>query len=127
MNNLTSFKLDIFKYTLVAAALFEAGSLPILGFDIKYSYGLALGVCISVISFNILLFISKKVLATGKKFMAPLGYLLRLPIYGFAFYVSMKVGTISGIACLLGFFTVTLSMIYVHGIKRLRKKEIEEE
>ena len=123
MDNMSLFKFQIYKYTLIVALLFEAGSLPFLGFDIGYLYGLALGACISIVSFNILFFFSEKVLATGKKFLAPLGYMVRLPLYGVAVYMSYRISTVAVIACLLGLFSVQVAMVYVHGIKRKRKKE----
>jgi len=116
-DDLKDFKLQIFIYTFVLGAVFGVGSIPFLGVDIQYFYGLLLGVCISIVSFSILLFTSRMVLQSGKKSLAAVGYLIRLPLYGFAFYMAMRISFISGIACLIGFMTVPASMVYVHGIK----------
>ncbi|MCL1809491.1 MAG: ATP synthase subunit I [Clostridiales bacterium] len=118
--SLTTFKVQIYKYTLLAAIILEIGALPILGVGVRYvdySYGLALGTCIAVMSFNILFLVSKKVVTGGKKMWAALGYMIRLPIYGLAFYICIRLSVVCGIACLLGFLTSTLSIIYIHGIK----------
>ena len=118
MDDMASFKLHIYKYTLLIAVLFELGSLPFLCFDLKYLYGLVFGVVVSILSFEALIFMSKTVLRSGKKSMAVLGYFVRLPLYGIGFYMSMKAGgVIAGIACLLGFLTTTVAIIFVHGIR----------
>ena len=120
MESLISFRLQIYKYTLITALILAAGALFVLGPGaryVQYAYGLALGTCVSVMSFNILFLVSRKALAMGKKWMAPLGYMARLPIYGFALYVCLRTGITAAIACIIGFFTITLSIIYVHGIK----------
>jgi hypothetical protein len=117
-NDLSKFKLQIFKYTLIAAIIFGLGSLPVLGLSVSYLYGLALGTCVGIFGFNILIFISKKVLNERKAWLAPLGYFIRLPIYGFAFYLCFAgYGFTSGIGCILGIMSIQVSIIYVHGIK----------
>ena len=133
MDDMASFKLQIYKYTLVAAVLFELGSLPFLGFDLRFLYGLVFGTCVSVMSFAALIFMSKTVLRSGKKGMAVLGYFVRLPLYGIGFYLCMRTGVIAGIACLFGFMTATVAIIYVHGVKakysmgRKVRPEVQEE
>jgi len=118
MENLPVFRLQIIKYALIAAVISEAGSLPLLGFNPAYLCGLLTGTCVSIISFLVLLFMSERVLSSGVKWMASLGYLLRLPIYGAAFYLCMKAGGLhAGVGCLIGFLATVLAMIYVHGIK----------
>ena len=115
--DLTKFRLHIYIYALVTALLFGIGGLPFVGADIRYFYGLLFGFCVSIISFSILYFMSAIVLKTGKKYIATTGYLIRLPMYGFAFIMCMRVGAVAGIACVLGFMAVPVSMIYVYGIK----------
>jgi len=125
-NDLRKFRLHTYAYALLTAIVFGVGCLPFIGVNIGYYYGLLFGFCISIVSFNILCFISEKVLKTGKKFLATAGYLIRLPLYGFAFYMCMRIGLTSGIACILGFMTVPVSMVYVHGIKAKLSKNKKE-
>jgi len=118
MNDLTKFKLQIFKYMLIVAILFGLGSLPFLGVSIPYLYGLALGTCVGALGFSLLVFMSEKVLALRKAWLAPLGYFMRLPIYCLAFYLCYAgYGLASGIGCIFGIMTIQVSIIYVHGIK----------
>ena len=118
MGDLKKFQLETLKYTLITAALFEAGSIPLLKFSLEYMCGLAAGTCVSVLSFSILLYISKRVVATGQKWLASIGYLVRLPMYGIVFYLCMRFGgLICGVASLLGFFTGVAALIYSNGLK----------
>ena len=117
MDDLKRFKRQILIHTLAAAALFELLSLPFLRLNIQYSIGLLAGTCVSVISFNLLTFMSERALKSSQKWMASLGYLIRLPLYGVAFFFCMKYAKIAGLACLLGFLTGIIAVIYVHGIK----------
>ena len=118
MGDLKKFQLETLKYTLIAAALFEAGSIPVLKFSIEYLCGLTAGTCISVLSFSMLLYTSAKVLNSGQKWLSTIGYLVRLPMYGIVFYLCMRFGgLICGVASLLGFFTGTAALIYANGLK----------
>lgn len=117
MSNLTAFKSGIFKYTIIISVICQLASLPFLGLNPQFSYGLALGTAVSIGNFNILEFTSKKVIMDKKASFAFIGYLMRLAIYGGAFYFSMKVGIISGLGCLIGFLSLKLAIYYLHGIK----------
>ena len=118
MESLTAFKLQIFKYALIIAVIFGVGSLPFLGVSLPYLYGLVFGTCVAVAGFNILVFMSERLVARRKAWLAPVGYFIRLPMYGIAFYLCyMGYGLISGVACILGIMTVQLAIIYIHGIK----------
>ena len=117
-DDLKSFKGQIIKYTIVVTLIIEACSIPVLGFNVGFLCGLLVGAVVAIASFLALIIISKRVLGTGEKWMASAGYLIRLPVYGAAFYITLKVGgTVAGIASLFGFLTTNFSMIYIYGIK----------
>jgi hypothetical protein len=118
MNDLTTFKIQNIKYTLIIAVIFEAGSIPVLGFRAEYLCGLLAGTAVSILSMFMMVVMSERVLASGQKWMASLGYVIRLPIYGAVFLICLKVGgLITAVACLLGFITGTVAVIYIYGIK----------
>lgn len=117
MNELTAFKNKILLYGIITALLVQLFSLPFLGLNAKFGYGLALGTSISIVNFNIMEFTMKKALSGGGAFVTFIGYMIRLMIYGGSFYISMKVSTISGLATLLGFLTLKASIYYLHGFK----------
>jgi hypothetical protein len=121
---LAAFKNQIFFHGLVAALIFEAGSLLFLGFDAGFAYGLALGTAVSVVNFNILAHTSRRLLNGGRAWMGFAGYLVRLAVYGFAFYMALRVSHAAAIGAALGFLTLKLAIYYIHGFKspRLAKK-----
>ena len=117
MNDLTAFKNKIFLYALFVMIIFEIASLPFIGLDIKYTYGLFLGTFIAIANFNILAFTLKKVLSNGNKSFIFLGYFFRLALYGVAVVTAFKISNHTGFGSLLGFITVKISIYYLHGFK----------
>lgn len=117
MNALVAFKNQIFIYGIIITAIFEVVSLPFLGLDLQFFYGLILGTTIAIVNFNILEFTLKKTLEGSGGSITFIGYIIRLALYGIAFYTAMKVSTISGIGVILGFVTLKLAIFYLHGIK----------
>jgi hypothetical protein len=105
-------------YAISAAMLIHLLSLPFLGLDIRFSYGLAFGTVVAIINHRILEKAGEWALIGGRGAgLIVAGYMIRLAIYGGAFLYALKLGTASGIACLLGFTTLKLGLIYVYGIR----------
>lgn len=123
MRDLAAFKNQIVIYGILVAILFQLASLPFLGPEVKFSYGLALGTAIAIVNFNIMEFTVRKTISGGGGILAFAGYMIRLLIYGGAFYMSMQVGTASGLATLLGFLTLKISIYYLHGLKARFSKD----
>lgn len=117
MNDLTVFKNKIFLYALFVMIAFEIASLPLIGLELKYTYGLFLGTFIAIANFNILAFTLKKALSNGNKSLIFPGYLLRLSLYGVAVVTAFNVNNHAGFGSLLGFATVKISIYYLHGFK----------
>lgn len=126
MEVLTDFKSEIFKYGIAAAGVIELASLPFLGLDAQFLYGLLLGTAVAIVNFNLMAFSFWLALELGKGAVAFLGFLARLAVYGVAFYMSIKLGLISGAGTALGFLTLKLALIYLHGFKPKRAKEIKK-
>ncbi|MDD2216596.1 MAG: ATP synthase subunit I [Eubacteriales bacterium] len=115
---LNAFKNQIIKYSVIVALLCEIVSLPFLGWNPRFAYGLTLGTCIAIANFNLLVFASKKALDRGKGAgLAFIGYIFRLFLYGGGFYMSYRLGTDSGLATLFGYLTLKIGMIYLKGFK----------
>jgi thiol:disulfide interchange protein len=119
---LTAFKNQIFLYGIAVALIFEAGSLLFLGFNAFFAYGLALGTAIAIVNFNILVFISRRLLDRGNAWMGFVGYIVRLAVYGFAFYMALRVGHVAAIGAALGFITLKFAIYWRHGFRGLRLK-----
>lgn len=117
MDGLTSFKNEIFKYGVMAAAIFELASLPFLGLDVQFFYGLTLGTAVAIANFNLMAITFHLTLERRKSAIAFFGYFIRLAIYGGAFYISLQVSLISALGTGLGFLTLKLALFYLHGFK----------
>jgi hypothetical protein len=123
---LAAFKNRIFFHGIAVALIFEAGSLLFLGFDIGFAYGLALGTAVSVVNFNILVFASRRLLASGRAWMSFANYIVRLAVYGFAFYMALRVSHTAAIGAALGFITLKLAIYYIHGFRGIRSASSEK-
>ena len=116
MSDLTSFKNKIFFHAIIIMGIIEVISLPFLGLDVKFGYGLLMGTCISIVNFNIMAFTFSRALNSGNKALVFISYLLRLAIYGVALISAFKVNNTAALACALGFLTVKLAIYYIHGV-----------
>jgi small basic protein len=124
--DLSAFKNRIFFHGILAALIVEAGSLPFLGFDPGFAYGLALGTAVSIVNFNILVYLSRRLLNSGRAWIGFSNYLVRLAVYGFAFYTALRVSLIAALGAALGFLTLKLAIYYVHGFKAPRRDPSEK-
>lgn len=117
MISLAEFKNKIVQYGIIAALICEVVSLFFLGWNPGFTYGLALGTAISIVNFTMMEVTLRRVLSTGNRWMASLGYLIRLLFYGVAFYSAIKIGIVSAVGVLIGFMTLKVAIFYLHGIK----------
>jgi len=123
MNNVAAFKNEIIKYSIFIALGCEAASIIFLGLNLQFAYGLALGTAICVVNFNISYFFINRTLKkiNGAKLRNFIGYVLRLTIYGYAFYVSIMTGKYSAIGTVAGFLSIKASIYYINVIKYKNK------
>ncbi len=117
MGDLGDFKKKISWYTLGISAMAFFGAIPFIGMDVRYIYGLALGTSISIVNLYVLVFFGKLTLKREKPFLAPLGIILRLGIYGYAFYMSIHIAGIAAIGCFIGFMAQKAAIFYLYGLK----------
>ncbi|WP_027400449.1 ATP synthase subunit I [Anaerovorax odorimutans] len=117
MNEMTKLKNQIFRYGIIIALIIELCSLLFLGWNKQFAYGLLLGTVISIINFIIIEISSRNVLLSGNKWIGLIGYLVRLIIYGFTFYVSINVSKISAMGTIIGFCTLKMGIFYLYVIK----------
>ncbi|MDR2296473.1 MAG: ATP synthase subunit I [Clostridiales Family XIII bacterium] len=125
----TAFKNRIFFYGILIALILEAGSLLFLGLDASFAYGLALGTAVSIVNFNILVYTSQRLLDSGRAWMGFAGYLVRLAVYGFAFFMALRVNHTAALGAALGFLTLKLAIYCVHACAALlrgRRKDPRE-
>lgn len=116
MEDLTKFKQKIFIFGILIMLIMEVISLPIHGFDWKFSIGLILGTAIAVANFNIMTITSAMILGGKSRFLASLSYLIRLLLYGGVFYVSVKLSFPAGIGSVCGFMTLKIAIFIIHAV-----------
>lgn len=105
-------------YGIIAAIIIELLSLCVIGWNLHFAYGLALGTCIAIVNYNIHAVSAALSLDLGKGLIITMaGYVIRLAIYGAVFLLSYKTALASGIATIFGYMTIKMAMIYHYGIK----------
>lgn len=117
MNDIITFKNRIFLYGVIISLLCALISIIFIGVNVQFLYGLALGTSIAIVNFQLLAFTLKKVLGGLGAYLAFVGYLFRLMIYGGAFYASMRIGLNSGMGTLFGFMTLKIAIYYLYGFR----------
>ncbi len=83
---------------LVIAVLFALGHVSFKPVAVKYLYGLLVGLCVAQMNFVILARTLEAMLASGKRGLLPLSYMLRLLIYG-GFFLCMRKAVVCRGAC----------------------------
>lgn len=117
MDDIAKLKNEIWIASLVIALIAELVSLPIIGWDVGFLCGLALGTLSSIVSFGVLVWAGKRAIEQGKKSMSVVGYFIRLAIYGLAFVIAIKLSLYAALASLIGIMSSKLALIYAYGIK----------
>ncbi|MCL1895817.1 MAG: hypothetical protein FWG03_04645 [Clostridiales bacterium] len=108
--NISEIKKEITLYTIIAAAAVEAISLPILGPDILFTYGLAIGACAAVINLNIISVSVDRAVRQGRKGPVILGFVLRALLYGGAFWLAASTSGVCGVGAAAGFLLPRIVM-----------------
>ena len=98
--------------------IFEGASLPFIGWRLEYATGLCIGFLVSILCFLIMNVVTERVLNTGKGGMVIPGLLLRIFLYGGAFYLTaVRISLLSGLGAGLGFLTAILSVLFLRGVR----------
>lgn len=122
MNETRGLRNTVARYAVLAAFAAEAVSLIFTkGFDAGFVYGLAVGTAVGIVNFGLLAFalnlsLSQKRAGAGMLFT--LAFVLRLVIYGAAFLAAYQISLTAGVACLIGFITVKISIFFANFVKK---------
>ncbi|NLY70106.1 MAG: hypothetical protein GX076_00210 [Clostridiales bacterium] len=117
-SELKAFLSPIIKSGIVLTVLCQLASLIIIGWSPHFLYGIVLGACISIVNLNFLSFTVTMTL-NGRfgPFISVTGYIVRLLIYGGAFFVSYNTSLTSGIATIIGYIIFKVAIYYSYGFK----------
>ena len=121
--NISKFKKEITLCIIALAVVVEVISLPFLGWNILFTYGLAIGTVVAIVNTNILSRAAEKAVATNKPRVVTISYILRMVIYGGAFLFSIKTARVAGIGTAIGFFLPQVSMYIVVGLFPIIRKK----
>ncbi|MGI6721407.1 MAG: hypothetical protein ACOX4I_02430 [Anaerovoracaceae bacterium] len=117
MKGLAEFRNRIFVHCIVIAIAAELISLAIIGADIGFLAGIAIGTFITMINFNIMVWSAKRMLERQSKGPVVGGYFIRMPIYGVIFYLCLMISGHCAIACVIGFLSLHVSIMLIYGIE----------
>ena len=109
-NIIPKIKKEITLYTIIAAAVAEGISLPVLGPGVLFPYGLAIGVCAAVINLSVLSASIDRAVASGRKGPVAVGLIVRILLYCGAFLLAVRTDGVSGLGAAVGFLLPRLVM-----------------
>lgn len=122
MNKLLEFTKNIYKYAIICSAIFEIVSVIVIGLNMKFTYGLAIGTLIAIFNFSLMSFVFNKMLSEKNIGLSILGYIIRLGLSAAVIIVTLKIDIICAVGALLGLLTIKISIFYLHGIKNKLQK-----
>lgn len=125
VTDLRDFRNEIILWALIMAAVAEVASLIVIGWDVKFLLGLAVGTAVSVAGIFILVSTGQTLMTTKKKSPILLGYLGRLILYGVTFFICIRISLACGVGCVAGFVTLHFGIMFLYGIvyKFFKKKK----
>ena len=118
---------DLILYTIIAAAAVELISLPAIGPNIFFSYGLAIGACAAVIALNIIGLSIDRAAERGKKKPVIFGYILRVLLYGGALFLAVNTSFLSFTGAALGLLLPHAALYVMFGLVPAIRKKVKGE
>jgi len=109
-------KRKIVKYTLIAAGVAEIASLPAIGPDIDFIYGLALGTAIGIVNTHLLATSVEHMAESRKKAFVTIGYFVRLALYAVALCAGAFVGTRALAGSAIGVLLPKAAILLIYAI-----------
>ena len=124
---MTEVKKEIVKCTIIAAAISELLSLPLLGLTLFFPYGLAIGVCVAVLNLNIISKSIERAFEQRRRGPVVVGFFLRTALYGGGFYLAVTTSPLSGLAAAIGFLLPHIVLYIRKAIVPALKRKINKE
>ena len=114
-------------YTIIAAAAAELISLPVLGPNILFPYGLAIGACASVIALNIIHYSIERAAERRKKGPVVLGFIVRVLLYGGALFFAVSTAGLTFAGAAIGLVLPHAALYVMRGLLPVIRKKIAKE
>lgn len=116
MGEYKKFRNKVIVGELVTGLFFAAISIPIIGLDGHFLFGLFLGTIVTVLNFILLVITGVKLMEVQSRAPVVLGYFGRLVIYGIAFFICIKIDLMTGLGCGISFMTLPVAILFIYGI-----------
>jgi hypothetical protein len=120
-------KKEVILYTIISAAAAELISLPLIGPNIFFPYGLAIGTCIAIINLNIISKSIDRAVETGRKAPVTLGLIVRILLYGGGFLLAAGTSGLSGLGAAIGFLLPRAVLYITKALAPAIKRKITKE
>ena len=130
MTNLSEFKREIIKYTILTALVAEVISLLVTGIDSWFAGGLIVGTAVTIFNFHLLVLSGEKVMEVQKAMPVVGGYFVRLVIYGVVFFLATRFGFSAAVGCAVGYITLHVAIMFtyliVYGLFKKKKNPLND-
>lgn len=110
--DLIYFKKRIGITAILITVLTEICSLFIMGIDLRFAVGLAVGVIISIVNFEILVSFSRKVLIYRNSSKSTIQFVFRMILFAITFLICAKVSMACGIGWIIGMISHKVGIVY---------------
>ena len=114
-------------YTIIAAAAAGIISLPVLGPNIPFLYGLALGTCIAVIALFIISRTVEMAADSGSRSPVIFGFVIRVLLYGGVLYLAAGTSVFSLAGAAIGLLLPHIALYVMHGLVPVIRRKIKRE
>ena len=101
--------------------------LVLVGPDILFPYGLAIGVCIAIVNLHVIGITIEQAVYRGKKGPVTLGFIIRALLYGGAFLLAVKTSYITAIGAAVGFLLPRIVLYIRLGLAPAVRKKLAKE
>lgn len=122
---LKEFRNEIIIWALLMNVPAEIVSLFVIGPEIMFPLGLAIGTAVSIVGFIMLVKTGEAQVVTKVSLFIVVGYFFGLILYGISFYICIRLSYICAFGCVYGFATIHLGIMFLYGIvyKFFKKKK----
>ena len=120
-------KKETIRYTIIAAIATEVISLPLLGLNILFPYGLAIGTCIAIINLNIISTSISKAIEKGRKGPVTLGLIVRIMTYSGGALLTFTTSPIAGLGATVGFLLPRIALFIMKAVVPTIKRKFKKE
>jgi len=114
-------------YTIIAAGAAGLVSLPVIGPNVLFLYGLAIGACVAIIALNIISRTIDRAAGSGKKAPVLFGFFIRVLLYGGALYFAASTSVLTFAGAAAGLLLPHAAMYIMYGLVLVIKRKLKNE